>query len=84
MKFKVSKTYNEVTPESAEHGDFSDTGYVFQDVIYTLSELKQLIKSEGFRRESRGTSWLSCDLGITCYQTHTETEENLHIELVKE
>jgi hypothetical protein len=45
--FKVSKTYQCVTPESAEHGDFSDQGYEWQDKDYSLRELLYEIKSQG-------------------------------------
>jgi hypothetical protein len=58
MKFKVSVTYSEVTPESASNGDFSETGFVSEDQIYTLRELIDLIKSEGYRREGR-TDWMT-------------------------
>lgn len=82
MRFVVSKTYAEITPESAEHGDFSETGFVFEDEVYTLRELIQLIKSEGFYREGK-TNWLTTGFSVSCYKTSTEREENLHIKLIK-
>jgi hypothetical protein len=80
--FKVSRTYSEVTPESAKDGEFSETGFVFQDDTYTLRELIAYIKSEGFYREV-GTNWLTTGFYTECHQTCTEREESLHIELLK-
>lgn len=80
--FKVSRTYAETTPESVEHGDFSDHGFVFQDEIYTLRELIEYIRSEGFTRESRGTRWLETCWHTECYRTGTERQDNLHVRLV--
>lgn len=83
MNFLVSKTYSEVTPESAEDGDFSETGFCWQDQVYSLEDLKHLIKSEGFYRESRGTSWLTTGFSTSCYRTGTQREENLHIKYLR-
>jgi len=47
-KFNVSMTYSNVTPESAELGDFSETGFVWQDQPYTSLELIDLIKGFGY------------------------------------
>ena len=35
----VSKTYDVVTEESAEYGDFAESGFEFQSVPYTFREL---------------------------------------------
>ena len=83
MNFLVNKTYSEITPESCEAGDFSDTGFDFEDEIYSLSELITLIKREGFYRESRGDRWLTTGFHTTCYKTATDTEYNLHITYLK-
>lgn len=80
MKFEVSRTYAEITPESAEQGDFSETGFVFNKEIYTLREIISEIKREGFYREG-STSWFTTGFHTTDYATGTEREENLHIEL---
>lgn len=80
MKFIVSETYQEVTPESAEYGDFSDTGFVFQDEPYSLRELIDYIKRSGYARQGL-TRWLSTEESIDCYQTLTYRSTNLHITL---
>jgi hypothetical protein len=82
LKFKVSRTYQHATPESASEGDYSDTGYVFEDRVYTLSELKAYIRSEGFGREGR-TGWMETDWSVVDYSTGTEGSESLHVELIK-
>lgn len=80
MKFKVSQTFSDVTPESAKQGDFSDTGFEFQDVEYTLRELIDYIKSNGFYREG-GTGWLTQGNHTSDYSTGTETTIDLHIKI---
>lgn len=80
MRFIVSETYQEVTPESAQDGDFSDTGFVFQDETYSLRELIDYIKRNGYTRQGL-TSWLSTGESIECYQTLTYRSTNLHITL---
>ena len=80
LKFLVSVTYSECTPESV---DFSDTGFISKDEVFTLEELKHLIKSEGYYREGR-TPWLTTGFHTICYRTATSREENLHIELIKD
>ena len=91
MKFLVSKTYSEITPESAEHGDFSDTGFVYQDEVLTLSELKIEIKHDGFtrdrntggRRSNPCSSWLETEYYTDCHRTGTQRSEALHATLIK-
>jgi hypothetical protein len=47
-KFTVSKTFSVVTPESAEHGDYDHHGYIFEDQLYTLKEVLNLLLNEGY------------------------------------
>jgi len=82
VKFNVNKTYTQVTPESAEHGDYSDTGFEFQDQQYTLRELINYIKQNGFVREAN-TDWLTTGYWTQCHYTGTEKCFDLHITLIK-
>ena len=41
--FMVGTTYEEVTPESAEHGDFDDQGWELESSEFSLRELYDLI-----------------------------------------
>ena len=91
MKFLVSRTFSEITPESAEHGDFSDTGFVYQDEVLTLSELKSEIRRAGFTRErntggpksSPCSTWVETEYYTSCYGTGTSRSEALHVTLIK-
>ena len=82
MRFKVSRTYSEWTPESSVDGEFSDTGFVFEDQVYSLRELIYMIKSEGLKRQG-DTMWYETGTWTEDYSTGTERQENVHIELVK-
>ena len=79
LTFIVNETYSEITPESAESGDFSETGFEFEDQEYTLSELISYIKSEGYYREGKSTNWFTTGFYVEDYATCTEKERNLHI-----
>jgi len=46
--YKVSKTYDVVTPESAEQGDFSESGFVYEEKSVDLTELLEEIKELGY------------------------------------
>lgn len=79
--FNLSQTYSEVTPESAEHGDFSDTGYELAQDDYNIKDILQLIRDQGNEELSicgdtlRIYGWYSTQ----DYQTMTEKQLCLHI-----
>lgn len=73
----ISRCYSEVTPESAERGDFSDRGFVYQCEPFTFSELVREMRDGGFCREG-GTEWLCTGYHTEDYRTGTEREETLH------
>lgn len=75
MEFLVSKTYSQVTPESAEFGEFSDSGYVWQNIPYTFRELVELFSHEWHFNEGV----ISNGWNIIDYVTMTEEEEQLHV-----
>ena len=84
--FKVGKTYEVVTPESAEHGDAEERGWVFDTEPMTLRELiREIEKLGAFEPDSlpvprKGTrlSLYGLDPDVD-YQTGAETTEQLHI-----
>ena len=45
--FNVSKTYQTVTPESAQHGEIASQGYYFKDLTLSLREVLHEIKKSG-------------------------------------
>ena len=79
LVFNVSETYQHTTPESAEHGDFHETGFNWQDVEYTLRELVEYIKYSGYK--SFDSDWLQTYSEIVCYRTGLEETLCLHVEL---
>ena len=77
----VSITYDVITPESAEHGDFEESGFDTKDETMTLAELIQTIKQSGFYIPSEGGKaprWISTDPDIN-YRSGDETIRSLHI-----
>ena len=74
---KVSRCYSEITPESAENGDFSDHGFVYESQDFTFSELVREIRHGGFTFYG-GSDWLSTGYSTQDYRTGTEREETLH------
>jgi hypothetical protein len=80
MRFLVSCTYAEVTEESAEHGVFSDTGYVFEDQVMSLRELIEYIRDEYYVREG-DTSWFTTMMERDL-RTGVERHHNLHVRIV--
>ena len=77
MEFLVSKTFTQVTPESAEFGDFSDSGFVWQDVPYTFRELVELLDSREWDFDG---GVISNGWNVIDYATMTEEEEQLHVQ----
>jgi len=73
----VTRCYEEVTPESAEDGDFSDTGVVYENEPFSFRDLVSEIRKGGFYREG-STEWLTTSHEVTCYRTLTSRAETLH------
>lgn len=78
MKFLVSKTYNIITPESVENGDFAESGFEYKNLEMDLRSLIDEIKDGGFT-ENAGR-WLSTPDPERDFQTGEEIYYNLHIE----
>ena len=77
----LSRTFSESTPESVEHGDFSDTGFICEGDTYDMVELVDMVAehSQHSSSEVDHNTWTSCDWYTTCYKTGTEREESLHL-----
>jgi hypothetical protein len=74
----ISKTYEIITPESAEHGDFEETGFEFEHEQYSFKDLCDLIMDEGFYNE--GSDWLNTVDPDRNYATGEETFYGLHFD----
>jgi len=84
----VSEHYSIVTPESAEVGDYDETGTLDEGSRYTMRELVHYIKREGFvnasiwpLNEASDTAhvWLE-DTGTEDYETGAVTYRTLHFD----
>lgn len=81
MTVLLSKTYSEITPESAEDGDTSDEGFVWLHVAHTFRELIEVLREHRNASSSGETSsgtWFSCDWYTDCYETGTERQTSIH------
>jgi hypothetical protein len=74
---KITRCFSEITPESAEQGDFSDQGLVYENQDFTFSELVREIEQGGFTRQGE-TDWLETAPWIESFCTMTERTESLH------
>ena len=81
VKIKYSITFTTITPESAEHGDFADTGFEVEDDTDTLRDLLDIAENHGIVQNSTNdlTEWFSSNYVITDYSTGEEKQYCLHI-----
>lgn len=82
MPILIHRTYSEVTPESAEHGDTSDSGFIIEDEPCTFRELVEYMETHSEASNGRPTGdifeWYSTGYYVEDYSTGTEREECLH------
>ena len=78
----VNRTYTETTPDSVENGEFSDRGFIAENVSYTFKELVQLLKdhSEASNWPANGktSEWYSTGYYTSDYATGTDRNESVH------
>jgi hypothetical protein len=81
----INKTYEIITPESAEHGDAEERGFEFQDRAVSFRELIDMIEHDGFATAScwpcRGDArdWISTINPERNYATGQDTYYSLHL-----
>lgn len=77
----ISRTFEVVTPESAEDGEAAESGFLAESESVTFKELVSLMKSHPVPscRPARGEAyeWLS-SYSETNYRDASETTESLH------
>ena len=82
MPLIISRTYQECTPESADDGDFSEYGFVYEDTEFSFRDLvKELRDFSGMSSwPSHGDprDWATQHHETTCYTTGTTRAESLH------
>jgi hypothetical protein len=78
----ISRTYAETTPESAEIGDFSDTGFITQYEEVTFTQLVELMRdySSASQSPNDGSIDVSYSTGFytSCYRTGTDRQDTIH------
>ena len=89
MIFSISKTYEVITPESAEVGDAEDRGFEWEGREFTFRDLVKAIKYDGYSETSswplteaaarKHAPWITTE-GDTDYRTGAETRYSLHLD----
>lgn len=78
----ISRTYAEVTPESAENSDFSKTGFISEQEQVSFSELVGLMREHSqpscSPNDGSPQTWYSSGFYTSDYSTGTEREESIH------
>ncbi len=77
----ISKTFAQTTPESAEVGDFSDTGFISECEQVTFTELVDLMKAHYQPSNSANidiNTWFSTGFYTQDYRTGTDQEDSIH------
>ena len=80
-QFIISRTYSETTPESAENGDFSDSGFIDERARCDFRELIDLMRQHPEASAGHGAGplvWYSTGYSVDDYSTGTEREECIH------
>lgn len=87
LTFTVSRTYSETTPESAEDGDSSDAGFVYEDepqsfreVVSALRECSEVSQSP----VTTGHVWASTEYTTVDYRTGTDRSESIHVNAIND
>lgn len=78
----ISKTFAEITPESCEESDFSDSGFITEYEEVSFSELVELMEEHSFSSCSpmqyNTREWYSTEFYVSDYYTGTSREESIH------
>lgn len=78
----ISRTYAEVTPESAENSDFSETGFISEKEEVSFSQLVDLMREHCqpscSPNDGSPQTWYSSGFYTSDYSTGTEREESIH------
>jgi len=78
----ISRTYSEVTPESAEDGEESESGFICEDAAYEFRELVRLLREHRnpscYPATGSTREWYSTGYDVADYRTGTEREECVH------
>jgi hypothetical protein len=76
----INKTYSECTPESAENGELSDSGFIWEDAECTFRELVGYFRehTECSDYPAHSGAWFSSGFSVDDYGTGLESETAIH------
>jgi hypothetical protein len=80
--FYYGVSFNQITPESAEDGDYSDSGWTVEKTEGTLDDVLSDARSYGIQPRGRldATSWWESDYSQD-YRTGEEEQHSLHVDV---
>ena len=78
LTFNTLRCFADTTPESAEYGDYEETG-ILEDWDLTFREL--VVELTGYRywQRAEGADWLTTGIFTLCYRACRGREETLHV-----
>lgn len=82
MPILINKTFSRTTPESAEEGEFSETGFEWENAEVTFHELVELMESHYnpscYPADGGIYEWYSTNFEVIDYQEMIEEETSIH------
>lgn len=76
--FNTLRCFADVTPESAGHGDYEETG-ILDEWDLTFRELVDELSSHRQWQCAEGADWFTSGIFTVCYRTCRDREETLHV-----
>lgn len=78
LTFNTVRCFADTTPESAEHGDFEETG-ILDEWDLTFGDLVDELSSYRHWQLAEGSDWLTSGNFTVCYRELRDREETLHV-----
>lgn len=78
LTFNTLRCFADTTPESAEHGDYEQTG-ILSEWDLTFRELVEELSSHRQWQLAEGADWLTTGVYTINYETCRDREETLHV-----
>ena len=78
LTLNTLRCFADMTPESAEHGDYEETG-ILSEWDLTFRELVEELSSHRHWQLAEGADWFTSGIFTVCYRTGRDREETLHV-----
>ena len=78
LLFDTLRCFADTTPESAEYGDFEETG-ILNEWDLTFRELVEELSGPQHWLYAEGADWFTTGIFTVCYRTCRDREETLHV-----